>query len=122
MEKILSAGRKGLSYQKLAVGKDARKELDGILKQLRNEGQIVARGEQLTAVKALGFVPATITRVSGRFGFAEDDKGGEIFIPGRFLEGALVGDRVIVKLLGTMGKNPDGRVLKIASYLSLIHI
>lgn len=116
MEKILSAGRKGLSYQKLAVGKDARKELDGILKQLRNEGQIVARGEQLTAVKALGFVPATITRVSGRFGFAEDDKGGEIFIPGRFLEGALVGDRVIVKLLGTMGKNPDGRVLKIASY------
>ena len=64
MEKILSAGRKGLSYQKLAVGKDARKELDGILKQLRNEGQIVARGEQLTAVKALGFVPATITRVS----------------------------------------------------------
>ena len=43
-------------------------------------------------------IPCTITKLGKSFGFAmRDDQTGDIFIPGRSLQGAMPGDRVLVE-------------------------
>ncbi len=56
---------------------------------------------------------ATIVSLSERFGFARPKAGEDIFIPGRDLNGAFVGDTVILAGLQKRDKGPSGRVKRI---------
>ena len=55
-------------------------------------------------------IEATLVSISERFGFARPTKAGEdIFIPGRDLNGAFVGDTVILCGLQKRDRGPSGR-------------
>ena len=79
------------------------------------------------------FEKAVISRVNGTFGFAKlMEKEGEVFLPGKYLLGAMPGDVVLVKLEPTERSSDAGRVISVISendtgfigvfHLSLIHI
>lgn len=46
----------------------------------------------------MGYYPATIVRLSRTFGFARPEEEGaqDVFIPGKFLQGAMTKDRVLI--------------------------
>ena len=58
-------------------------------------------------------VEAVIVSLSERFGFAKPKTGEDIFIPGRDLNGAFVGDTVVLTDLRRQEKGPSGRVKRV---------
>lgn len=64
-------------------------------------------------------VEATLVSLSKNFGFARPDSGGDdIFIHGSALQGALVGDRIIVGDIRKDDRGPSGRVRRIVEHKS----
>ena len=62
-------------------------------------------------------VEATLISLSKNFGFARPDSGGDdIFIHGSALQGALVGDRIIVSDIRKDDRGPSGRVRRIVEH------
>lgn len=62
-------------------------------------------------------VEATLISLSKNFGFARPDSGGDdIFIHGSALQGALVGDRIIVGDIRKDDRGPSGRVRRIVEH------
>ena len=62
-------------------------------------------------------VEATLVSLSKNFGFARPDGGGDdIFIHGSALQGALVGDKIIVGDIRKDDRGPSGRVRHIAEH------
>lgn len=62
-------------------------------------------------------VEATLVSLSKNFGFARPDGGGDdIFIHGSALQGALVGDRIIVGDIRQDDRGPSGRVRRIVEH------
>lgn len=58
-------------------------------------------------------IEAQIVSLSARFGFAKPKIGEDIFIPGRDLNGAFLGDKVILWDLQKRDRGPSGRVKRI---------
>lgn len=58
-------------------------------------------------------VEAMLVSISERFGFAKPKIGEDIFIPGRDLNGAFVGDTVILCDLQKRDRGPSGRVKRV---------
>lgn len=62
-------------------------------------------------------VEATLVSLSKNFGFARPDNGGDdIFIHGSALQGALVGDKIIVGDIRKDDRGPSGRVRRIVEH------
>ena len=62
-------------------------------------------------------VEATLVSLSKNFGFARPDGGGDdIFIHGSALQGALVGDRIVVGDIRKDDRGPSGRVRRIVEH------
>lgn len=62
-------------------------------------------------------VEATLVSLSKNFGFARPDSGGDdIFIHGSALQGALVGDKIIVGDIRKDDRGPSGRVCRIVEH------
>lgn len=62
-------------------------------------------------------VEATLVSLSKNFGFARPDAGGDdIFIHGSALQGALVGDKIIVGDIRKDDRGPSGRVRRIVEH------
>lgn len=62
-------------------------------------------------------VEATLVSLSKNFGFARPDGGGDdIFIHGSALQGALVGDKIIVGDIRKDDRGPSGRVCRIVEH------
>ena len=62
-------------------------------------------------------VEATLVSLSKNFGFARPDGGGDdIFIHGSALQGALVGDKIIVGDIRKDDRGPSGRVRRIVEH------
>ena len=70
--------------------------------ELRTEGRITVRkGMKVGLCSRLGVFPGTVTRLSRTFGFAETDTGTEYFIPGKYMLGAMPGDRVLIESIAS---------------------
>ena len=67
---------------KCRTKKQGRENFTEAFSQLRTEGTIMMKkGMKVALCSRAGVVPATITRLSRTFGFAETDEGIEYFIP-----------------------------------------
>lgn len=60
-------------------------------------------------------IEAEIVSLSARFGFAKPKTGEDIFVPGRDLNGAFLGDKVILWDLQKRDRGPSGKVKRIVS-------
>lgn len=84
------------------------------LHSLEDKGEVtVDKDHWAKLVPPAKEVEATIVSLSERFGFARPKIGEDIFIPGRDLNGAFVGDTVILTDLRKQDKGPSGRVKRI---------
>ncbi len=87
----------------------------GALHHLEESGEVlVDKDHWVKLAPPVTEIEATLVSISERFGFARPTKAGEdIFIPGRDLNGAFVGDTVILCGLQKRDRGPSGRVKRI---------
>lgn len=123
-EKILQLLRR--SKKTPLTVKEIRKKLGGkrvserdvlrTLNGLTGSGKVVCYQEKYRLTEYTPFEKAVITRVNGTFGFAKFmEKEGEVFLPGKYLLGAMPGDTVLVKSEPTERSSDAGRVISVIS-------
>ncbi len=85
------------------------------LRRLEENGEVKTdKDHWVKLVPHGGDVEATLVSLSERFGFARPKLGGEdIFIPGRDLKGAFVGDEILLTDLRKADKGPSGKVKRV---------
>ena len=88
------------------------------LRSLRDRRMILLDREHNAKLIPVGEdVEATLVSLSKNFGFARPDGGGDdIFIHGSALQGALVGDKIIVGDIRKDDRGPSGRVRRIVEH------
>ncbi len=87
------------------------------LHALKEAGEVtVDKDHWVKLASRSGDMEATLVSLSEKFGFAKPKVGAEdIFIPGSALNGAFVGDEIIVGDLQKRDRGPSGRVKRIVS-------
>lgn len=84
--------------------------LDGLIQ----EGKVMERKKGVSLVAKSGYFPCEVKRLNKTFGFVERlDSQEEIFIPGKYLMGALPGDVVLAKYIPPRGDSPEGEIVSI---------
>lgn len=122
LQALSKSGKSGLRAKELAIKVKCKpteaKRFAVALEEMVKSAEIVRQGERYKSPRALGLYAARITRIQKTFGFAERVfDGAEVFIPGKFLKGALPDDLVFVKALrAPRGDSPEGEVKAIVSY------
>lgn len=101
---------------KARLGND--KKVVKALAQLCEKNKVLCREGvyALCTERAQHAVPCTLVKLARGFGFARPASGGpDVFIPGRFLRGAMPGDEVLVSLFGHPQKegSAEGEVLAV---------
>lgn len=88
------------------------------LRSLKDRRMILLDREHNAKLISVGEdVEATLVSLSKNFGFARPDGGGDdIFIHGSALQGALVGDKIIVGDIRKDDRGPSGRVRRIVEH------
>lgn len=92
-------------------------EFNNIIDELEKEGEIViGRKKRCFSAKCMGLVKAVFRSTTKGFGFVSDDKG-DIHIASEYVNGALNGDTVLVKIekKSSADKNREGRIISILS-------
>lgn len=118
LEKIKKTGKTPLPYKKLLrscrVPDGEFKNFTSTLEGLKLKGDIYEQKDGFILSKFSGMITAKITKLNKTFGFAKNVKTDEeIFIPGKFLKGAMPGDTVLVNTIEGRGESLEGEVLKI---------
>lgn len=85
------------------------------LRSLKEAGEVkVDKDHWVQLVPHTGDIEATLVSLSEKFGFAKPKFGAEdIFIPGSALNGAFLGDEIIVGNLEKRDRGPSGKVKRI---------
>ncbi|MBQ2889289.1 MAG: ribonuclease R [Clostridia bacterium] len=92
-------------------------EFNNIVDELEKEGEIIiGRKKRCFSAKSMGLVKAVFRSTTKGFGFVSDDKG-DIHIASEYVNGALNGDTVLVKIekKSSADKNREGRIISILS-------
>ena len=92
-------------------------EFNNIIDELEKEGEIIiGRKKRCFSAKSMGLVKAIFRSTTKGFGFVSDDKG-DIHIAAEYVNGALNGDTVLVKIekKSSADKNREGRIISILS-------
>lgn len=100
--------------KKCRTKKNGYENFSEALSSLRSEGRILVRkGQKIALTERLNCHPGKISRLSRSFGFAVTDDGVEYFIPGKFMMGAMPGDRVLISPIKSRTGEPEGEILDI---------
>lgn len=84
------------------------------LEELEQEAQIVQKAGGFLTIKAVGLIAATVVRIHKTFGFVRRVEDSiDMFIPGKFLMGAMPGDYVQVKEMPSRTGSPEGQIVKV---------
>lgn len=85
------------------------------LRTLKEQGEVAVDEKHFVRIVSRdGDVDAQLVSLSSGFGFARPSDGsGDIFIHGRELKGAFVGDRIVVTGVKKQEKGPSGKVKRI---------
>ncbi len=81
---------------------------------LLENGDIAELKDGYVMCRACGLFKAEVARINKTFGFVRREDGVEIFVPGKFLMGAMPGDTVICRLIPSRGDSPEGEVVSVA--------
>jgi ribonuclease R len=111
-------GKNGIQKKELARRlkiKSKQKALfSQALEKLEQDGILIEKKHKLLSASAMKLISAEVTRVHQTFGFVktlEDET--EYFIPGKYLLGAMPGDKVLIKKIKGRGTSPEGEVVRI---------
>ncbi len=85
------------------------------LKELLRLGDVCVRRKGYGLSRVFGYYPAAVVRLSRTFGFVRPELEGEedVFIPGKYLLGAMPGDRVLYHNIPSRSGKPEGEVIDI---------
>ena len=85
------------------------------LKELLRTGDVCVRRKGYGLSRLFGYWTGEVVRLSGTFGFVRPEIEGEadVFIPGKFLLGAMPGDRVLYREIPSRSGKPEGEVIDI---------
>lgn len=118
LEKIKSTGKIPLPYKKLLrsckVPDGEFKSFTSVLEGLKHKGDIIEQRDGFILPKYSNFVTAKVVKLNKTFAFVkniEDDT--EIFVPGKFLKGAMPNDTVLVRTFEGRGLSLEGEVVNI---------
>ncbi|MBQ5988189.1 MAG: ribonuclease R [Oscillospiraceae bacterium] len=112
------AGKKPLTRNDIIAKSKCKKTESEVFKkaldELKSEGLICDQKKGYVLCSRMGYFKATVKRISKTFGFIEKDEDQtEVFIPGKFLMGAMPGDKVIANLIPSRTGKPEGEVISI---------
>lgn len=111
-------GRRSLSEKELFARvkgrKISREDFKRAVKYLCESGDILENSKGYTLAKAHGMFTATVARINRTFGFVKDEAGTEMFVPGKFLKGAMPGDVVVCSFIEGRGEAPEAKVEAVA--------
>ncbi|MDD2955003.1 MAG: ribonuclease R [Oscillospiraceae bacterium] len=115
---LQKSGKKGMTAREISVKMKVRRfEMEAFLLVLQGmvkSGKVKEKKGRYSAAQRPAGILADVVKVTEKFGFVHpQDADGDVFIPGRFLMGALPGDRV--EILQRMGRGnlPEGEVLRV---------
>lgn len=119
IEEVLSRHKKltakGIA-KRIALGRRERGRFAEALEQLLREGRVCLQAGHYALAAAGKPFPGKMGAVHGRFAFAvREEDGEELFIPGRYLLGALPGDRVLLREKPSRGEKREGEVVRLMS-------
>ena len=102
------------------VSRSEREEFYDLLENMEQEGKLWRRRTSVVLSQQQGLVKAEVVTLSERFGFArpveeaDKERVGDIFLPGRMMQGAMPGDIVLVRTKPAQdGDKPEGSVVRI---------
>ena len=107
--------------QLLEWSQKKRKMYKQLLNAWEESGDIyLKRNGRYTLPEKEGFVKGEISISSGNFGFLDINGEASVFIPGSYLNTAMNGDTVLVRILkeSSDGKKREGEVYKVAKNLT----
>ena len=112
------AGKKPLTRNDIIAKSKCKKTESEVFKkaldELKSEGLVCDQKKGYVLCSRMGYFKATVKRISKTFGFIEKDEDQtEVFIPGKFLMGAMPGDKVIANLIPSRTGKPEGEVISI---------
>lgn len=114
---LQKAGKKGQSEEDLwrrsHLNPKFRKAFHQTLAELLGEGLVRKRRGRYVWAASAEQIAATVTRLHKTFGFVEREDQSELFVPGKYLLGALPGDSVLVKIIPGHGAMPTAQILRI---------
>lgn len=110
--------KKCVSYKTLYAkvkGKKPRPDaFKAAVREMKEAGEIFERKDGFVICASYGIFTATVARVAKTFGFiTRQEDNVEIFVPGKFLKGAMPNDVVLARLIPQRGESPEGEVIKI---------
>ena len=82
-------------YNKCKGRKNNLPEFKRALASLEKSGDVIETKAGYKLAEAGGMFKATVSRINKTFGFIEKEDGTEVFVPGKFLMGAMPGDVVL---------------------------
>ncbi len=112
------AGKKPMTRNDMIAKSRCKKTESDLFKnaldELKAEGLVFDQKKGYVLCARMGYFKATVKRISKTFGFIEKDEDQtEVFIPGKFLMGALPGDKVLANLIPSRTGKPEGEVLAV---------
>ncbi len=111
-------GGKGVPYKKLYAACKGRQSSAAAfaeaVSELKRSGTVFEDESGLRLCVNAGVFRAEVTRLSKTFGFIRDDADAEIFVPGKYLMGAMPGDIVMARYLPKRGELPEAEVVSVA--------
>lgn len=115
---LLKSGKKPVPFKELAAkcrsSKGNSKNFNDAMNELIISGEIYERRRGFVRTEVLGYFKAKILRLNRTFGFMEKcDTQEEIFVPGKFLCGAMPGDIVLANYIESRSGSPEGEVIDI---------
>lgn len=120
---------RGMLMKRMGIPKKRMSEFRRALDSMEDQGILISKNGRYGLPRKLELIPAEIVKVTGTFGFArpvveelsnweQSAPVKDVFIPGRFLNGALPGDSVLLKVSSRAaagGDLPEGEVYQITA-------
>lgn len=99
---------------KCKVSKVDKDKFYTALEELLSDGLIMDKKKGITLTAKMGCFACTVKRINKTFGFIKrNDCEEEIFVPGKYLMGALPGDVVLANYIPSRTGSPEGEVVSI---------